>query len=331
MDNKEKVIGNVVTLLSNELSPKQLQLVNNVIFICTQDYDFVPVKELPSVEVSDSGKILRHYFATKKMEGLSEETLETYRYHLIKLFRFINIPIEEMGTNHIRYYLADLGTKCSLSYVDDARRVLNTFFDFCVDEEYIPRNPVSKIKHIKQPKTMERPYSDTEVEMLRDACADKRDVALIDFLFSTGCRREEIVKAKISDVDFRNRSVLIHGKGSKDRTVYFSARCEKHLREYIESRKGVSEYLFCGSKEPYGQLTNNGLAAIVKRIGARAGVSNVHLHRFRKWFGTYMANQGVPLQDIKEMMGHSKLDTTNNYYVYTNQERIRQNYINHAV
>ena len=114
--------------------------------------------------------------------------------------------------------------------------------------------------------------------------------------------------------------------------VYFSAKCELCIREYLNSRKVSenSDYLFCSDRKPYGQLTNGGLARIVKQIGERANVSNVHLHRFRKWFGTYMVNRGVPIQDLKEMMGHSKLDTTNNYYVYANMDRIKTNHKNNA-
>ena len=127
-----------------------------------------------------------------------------------------------------------------------------------------------------------------------------------------------------------DRSVIIEGKGSKERQVYFSARCELHLREYLESRKCESEYLFCSDRSPYNQLSCGGLTCIVKRIGKRAKVENVHLHRFRRWFATYMANHGVALQDLKEMLGHSKLDTTN-IYVTANIERIKTLHKNNCV
>ena len=330
MDTKEQIIGKVITFLSDQLSPDALNMIKNIMSACLNEYDLSPKKNLPTTEVVDNEKIIRHYFATKKMEGLSGYTLKTYNFHIQKFFDFSHLPVGDVTTNAVRYYLAELGVKGSPAFVDDARRVLNTFFEFCVDEEYILKNPVKRIKRVKIPKTMERPYSDVEVEMLRDACDNYRDRALIDFLFSTGCRREEITKIKISDIDFINRSVLIHGKGSKDRMVYFSAKCEKHMLEYINNRKYTSEYLFCSRRNNHGKLSNEGLNAIVKKIGEKAGVPNVHLHRFRKWFATYMANQGVPLQDLKEMMGHSKLDTTNNYYVYTNEERIKMNHRNHA-
>lgn len=330
MDLKEKMIGSIVTMLSTRFNSDDLTFVQNVLTICLHEYNVIPSKELPSTEILSNDNIIKHYLATKKMEGLSIKTLETYKYHLYKFFDFVHLFVQDVDTNSVRFYLATLGNHASKSFIDDARRILNTFFNFCEDEGYISKNPVRKIKRIKQNKVMKAPYSDIEVEMIRDACITPREKALVSFLFSTGARREEITKIKNSDVNLHERSVIIHGKGGKDRIVYFSARCEKHLSEYMNSKDYNSEYLFCNMRKPYGQLSNEGLAQIIKQIGKRSGVNNVHLHRFRRWFGTYMANQGVPLQDLKEMMGHSKLDTTNNYYVFTNGERIKLNYKSHA-
>lgn len=331
MDLKEKLINNVTVMLSTHLNSNDLVFVNNVLSLCLNEYEVKQSKELPSIEVMNNDYILKHYFATKRMEGLSDKTLKTYKYHINSFLDMTNIDVVNVDTNTVRFYLSRLGNHASKSYVDDARRILNTFFNFCEDEEYIKKNPVKKIKKVKQNKVMKAPYSDIEVELLRDACNTPREKALISFLFSTGARREEINRLKTDEINLYERSAIIHGKGGKDRVVYFSARCEKHIREYIDSKECVTEYLFCTEKRGYKQLSCERLASIVKQIGYRANVTNVHLHRFRRWFGTYMANQGVPLQDLKEMMGHSKLDTTNNYYVYTNRERIRLNHKSHAV
>ena len=330
MDLKEKMIGSIITMLSTKFNSSDLTFVQNVLTVCLHDYTVMPAKELPSNEVLNNDNIIIHYMATKKMEGLSMKTLMTYKHHIYKFFDFTHLLVQDVETNSVRFYLASLESRASKSFTDDARRILNTFFNFCEDEGYISKNPVKKIKRIKQNKIMKTPYSDIEVEMIRDACITPREKALVSFLFSTGARREEITKIKNSDVNLHERSVIIHGKGGKDRIVYFSARCEKHLSEYMNSKDYNSEYLFCSSKAPYGKLSNEGLAQIIKRIGKRSGVNNVHLHRFRRWFGTYMANQGVPLQDLKEMMGHSKIETTVEYYVFTDFSRIKLEHKTHA-
>ena len=331
MDLKERFVGNAITMMSTKLNNSDLSDLRNCLIMLLDDLELVPHKELPSLDVIDNTYVIKHFLATKKMSGLSDNTLKTYLYHINKFLDSCQRNVQDINTNHIRRYLGQLGINRSNSYVDDARRILNSFFTFCENEEYVTKNPCKKIDRIKQKKIMEAPYSDTEVELLREACKTPREIALVDFLLSTGCRRDEIRKIKISEVNLIDRSVLIHGKGNKDRMVYFSARCELHIREYLGFRKGNSEYLFCSERTPYNQLTNAGLAKIVKTIGERANVSNVHLHRFRKWFATYMANRGVPLQDLKEMLGHSKLDTTNNYYVFTNLDRIKITHKNNAV
>lgn len=330
MNIKENIINNVMDMMSVRFDNDSLIFIKNVLTLCLQEVECEQKKDLPSADVLDNDKILRHYYATKKMEGLSIKSVKTYKFHLEKFFDFVHVPINKVDTNTVRFYLASLSTHTSNSYIDHVRRVLNTFFEFCKDEEYITTNPVHKIKHIKQNKIMKTPYSDVEVEMLRDACVTPREKALVSFLFSTGVRRDEVCKVKMQDINLYERSAIIHGKGGKDRKVYFSARCEKHLKEYIDSKKYFSEYLFSSTRKPYGQLGNEALASIIKKVGERSNVQNVHLHRFRHWFGTYMANRGVLLQDLKEMMGHSKIETTNKYYVFNNQERIKFNYKNNA-
>lgn len=332
MDTKEKLIGNMITILSKDLDGEQLQLVRNCIATLLCDYDLVLHSELPSTEVKNDEKILKHFFASKKISGCSIKTLKQYKYHIEKFLDYVNTSIVDVTTNTIRYYLAFLGQSCSNCYIDNVRRVLNSFFTFCENEEYIVKNPCKKIDKIKYHTEIKQPYTDTETELLRKACKTPRENALVSLLFSTGCRREELTKIKISDIIFADRSIRIHSKGGKYRTVYFSARCEIAIKEYLSTKHLPSDYLFSSEKNigTDGKLCCESLAKIIKNIGINAGVEHVHLHKFRRWFGTYMADRGVPLQDLKEMMGHSKLDTTNNYYVYANKERIKTAYKNNA-
>lgn len=333
MDNKEKLISDTITILGNELTSEQLNLVRNCMTTLLGDYDIVEHTELPSVEVVNDTYILKHFATAKKISGCSEKTMKQYGYHIRKFLEYVNTSIVDVTTNTIRYYLAHLGQTCSNCYIDNVRRVLNSFFSFCENEEYITKNHCKKIDKIKYFSEIKQPYTDMEAELIRKACNTPREVALVNLLFSTGARREEITKIKLSDINFSDRSIRINGKGGKYRNVYFSARCEIAIKEYLASKTITSEYLFSSERNigTDGKLCCETLAKIIKIIGENAGVKNVHLHKFRRWFGTYMANRGVPLQDLKEMMGHSKLDTTNNYYVFVNSERIKNNYKNNAV
>lgn len=317
MDLKERFIGNVITIMSTDLNNDQLQSLRNCLITLFDENDLVPHKELPSDEIIDNSCVLKHFFATKKMTGLSDKTLKTYYFHINKFLEYVKRNIQDINTNHIRRYLGQMGINNSNSYVDDARRILNSFFTFCENEEYISKNPCRKIDKIKQKKQIKTAYNDTEIELLREACKTKRELALIDFLLSTGCRRDEIRQIKIDDINFQERTVLIHGKGNKDRIVCFSARCKLHLQEYLKTRKYTSEYLFCTERKPFNQITNTGLACIVKRIGNRANVENVHLHRFRRTFATNLLKRGMPIEQVKTLLGHIKIETT---LIYCNIE-----------
>lgn len=317
MDLKERFIVNAIIMMSTKLDQETLCDLRNCLITLLEENNLVPLKELPSDEVIDNSYILKHFFATKKMTGLSEKSLKTYFYHINKFLSNCQKNIQDITTNQIRRYLGQMGISNSNSYVDDARRILNSFFTFCENEEYIMKNPCKRIEKIKQRKQVKTAYSDTEVELLREACKTQREIALIDFLLSTGCRRDEIRQIKITDINFQERTVLIHGKGSKDRTVCYSARCELHLKEYLRTRNCASEYLFCSEKKPFNQLTNAGLACIVKRIGARANVENVHLHRFRRTFATNLLKRGMPIEQVKTLLGHIKIETT---LIYCNIE-----------
>ena len=130
MDNKERFIGNVITILGSELTSEQLGLVRNCLTTLLCDYDLVTHSELPSMEVLNDDYILKHFFASKKIAGCSEKTIKQYRYHITKFLDYVNVSIINVTTNVIRYYFAYLGQHCSNCYIDNVRRVLNSFFSF---------------------------------------------------------------------------------------------------------------------------------------------------------------------------------------------------------
>lgn len=333
MDNKEKLINNVITILGVEFTSDQLRMIKNTMTTLLQDFDLVEHTELPSVDVVNDEKILKHFAASKKIAGCSDKTLKQYGYHIRKFLDYVQIPIVNVTTTAIRYYLAHLGQTCSNCYIDNVRRVLNSFFSFCEKEEYVVKNPCNKIDKIKYHQEIKQPYTDTEVELIRRACQTPRESALVNILFSTGIRREELTKIKITDVNFEDRSIHIDGKGGKYRTVYFSARCEIALKEYINSKRLESEYLFSSEKNTgsNGKLCCEAIAKIIKEIGRNSGLKNVHLHKFRRWFATYMVDRGVPLQDLKEIMGHESIQTTNRFYTYKNINKIKYEFKTNAV
>lgn len=330
MSSKENAISAIMQGMADTLNTVQLDILLNTLTTVLQDFSVESDTTLPSTDVDDTDQLIKRFLAAKKIEGCLTNTLLQYKYTVYRFSLAVNRDLRLVDTNSIRYYLGVMSNGNQNSYVDNLRRYLNSFYQWMEDENIILKNPCRKIKRVKTEKKMEMPFSDEEIALLQDACLTTKEIALVDLLMSTGIRREEVTKIKINEINFDSRSIKIHGKGAKDRLVYFSAKCKLHLLQHINSQKYNTEYLFASNRLPHGQISVETLHSYIKKIGSRACVPNVHLHRFRKWFGTSMADKGVDIRDLKEMMGHEKIDTTNEYYIYANMQRIRSEHQRYA-
>lgn len=174
---------------------------------------------------------------------------------------------------------------------------------------------------------MKKPYSAVELERIRSACSNVRDLALVDFLYSTGCRVSEVSHLDISDIDFDSLECTVVGKGNKERIVYLSDVAAMHLQEYLQGRKDVSEALFSGKGSD--RLSKNGIEATLKRIGKKAKVENVHPHRFRRTLATNLLDRGMNIQDVAKILGHADLKTTQ-IYCFISQKNVKVAYQRYA-
>lgn len=266
-------------------------------------------------EINRNEQLFKMFFISKKLQGLSDKTLRYYRQELEKSLFKINKPFEEITSDDIKYFLAcyQLGGTANSTTIDNVRRVLNTFFQWLEDEEYILKNPVKKIKKVKQQKKMKKAFNFDEIEKLKLACKSKRDIALIEFLLSTGVRADELVNSKLTDLNIEDGQLKVLGKGNKERTVYLNSSAKIRLLDYLSDRKGNSEYIFSGEQNPYTKIGTDHLRVIIRNIGIRAEVKDVHPHRFRRTCATIARKRGMPIEEIQRMLGHEDLGTTQLY------------------
>ena len=255
---------------------------------------------------------LQLFIIRKKTEGKSDRTLQQYQLHLNKLLQYLNKPLDKITEDDLFLYLACYRkTKnISNSYLDNMRLVFSSFFTWLNNKGYITKNPTMGLEPIKSEKKIKKPFSDEELKRLRRACTQDRDIALIEFLYSTGVRASELVSLNRSDIDFCEKNAIVYGKGNKEREVYLTATASLYLKEYLENRTDNDDALFVSIRKPYKRLTIAGLERIVKNLGKSAGVENCHPHRFRRTMATNVLRKGAPLEEVKELLGHSKLDTT---------------------
>ena len=280
--------------------------------------------------VVDKYTILKEFLQTKKLEGCSNRTLKLYYDIIFKLMMSDDIHPCLMDTAYLRSYLANYQAErgISNSSLDNIRRVFSSFFSYLEDEGYIIKNPVNKIHRIKIEKHVKKPFSDEDIELLRDACRDIRELCIVDFLNSSGVRVSELCSLNIDDINLTTREGVVFGKGNKQRIIYFDAKSKIHLVKYLSSRIDDNPALFVSKKYPFRRMQKSGIEILLKEIGDIANVENVHPHRFRRTLATNLINKGVPIEQVQQILGHTKIDTTLLYAV-VNQENVKINHTRH--
>ena len=309
----------------------QLNRIGTVIDSAAANYT-ISEKETALVVYNDEiHRIVNLYLASKKLEGLSKLTIEFYANRLRKFFDDVNMPPKDITTNSIRMFLVTYQQREKVSdrTLDKFRQILNSFFTWCVNEEYIVKNPCKNIHEIKYEVEPRHPLTRIEFERVRRACITKRDLAIIDVLYSTGCRVNELINMKFSDMNCNNNSIEIIGKGRKHNTVYLNTNAQISLNEYFKERKGNSEYIFVSQRKPYNQISVRSVQTILAEIGKKLNI-DLYPHRIRHTSATFALQQGMPLEQVQKMLGHSSVATTQ-IYAEVSKEDIAVSHRKHVI
>ena len=324
--DKETLFKSVIQQYS-ELYPMTMNQGNDLLKVLTLVFEKVDMniqEGALSTQITANEIIVKNFLGVKQLSGKRKSTVKAYKHAIDFFISNTGYDLINITTNDIRRFLLWYqNSGASMVTVNNARRVLNLLFQFMEDEGYIDRNPCKRISYIKCEKPIKRFYSDAEMECIRDACKTTRELAIVDFLQSTGVRVSELSNIKLSDVNFDKDIILIHGKGGKDRYVYMNARASKHVRDYIKERPS-GEYLFCGSHRPYDNLKKDTINHIISKIGARVDLPDITVHDFRRWFANDLNRKGVDIRIIQQLLGHESFTTTQNYYLQVDNEKARQ-------
>lgn len=175
------------------------------------------------------------------------------------------------------------------------------------------KSPVRRIHRVKTSTVIKETYTDEALETMRDNCTELRDLAMIDLLASTGMRVGEMVLLNQDDIDFNERECIVFGKGDKERLVYFDARTKIHLQNYLASRTDTEQALFVSLKAPYKRLQIGGVESRLREMGKRLDIPKVHPHKFRRTLATVAIDKGMPIEQLQQLLGHQRIDTTLKY------------------
>lgn len=322
---KNQLISEITRQMIPYLDNAQIEQLQDVLQHCFWNMEVTAnLDSTQPVDKETNEDFLSMFLSAKRVEGCSDKTLHYYKTSLRRLFAAVESNATHMRTDDLRAYLSDYQqkTQCSKSNIDNIRRILSSFFTWLEDENYILKSPVRRIHKIKSNKTVKETYSDEALETMRDQCGCLRDLAMIDLLASTGMRVGELVHLNIDDIDFENRECIVFGKGSKERPVYFDARTKIHLRNYLDSRNDDNPALFVSLLLPHKRLEISGVEVRLRKLGKKLGIAKVHPHKFRRTLATRAIDKGMPIEQVQQLLGHAKIDTTMQYAM-VNQNNVK--------
>ncbi|HKK49203.1 MAG TPA: tyrosine-type recombinase/integrase [Alkalispirochaeta sp.] len=288
-----------------------------------------------------SDEVQRYLDYQRTVRGMADTSIRAYHADLRGFLEFagaaqITDPLL-IDTALLRRWVREMGDRgLAASSVNRRISAIRGFLGFLAREGAIPGNPADVLRSVKTPKRLPETLFETEIETVLhiegNDFAATRTRFLLEVLYSTGARISELCSANVDDLVPRRRALLVHGKGSKDRYVFFGAGAYAAMKAYLPLRR---EYLVRrGMRDQKalilnlrgGRLTPRGSADIIVRRLQEAGLGKyLTPHGFRHSFATHLLNHGADIRIVQEMLGHSSLSTTQ-IYTSVGMERLRTIY-----
>ena len=319
---KQRIMEEIVQQMLPHLDNVQLQKLQEALEYSLYNYEISG--KVTEVE-DDSQKLIDSFVYAKRIEGCSEKTLKYYRTTIEAMTEAIDKGVRHMQTDDLRAYLTEYQEKHGSSRVtiDNIRRILSSFFSWLEDDDHILKSPVRTIHKVKTATNIKETYTDEELEKMRDNCEELRDLAIVDMLASTGMRIGEMVLLNKADINFNERECVVFGKGDKERVVYFDARTKIHLQNYIASRSDDDPALFVTLRSPHTRIKISGIESRLREMGRALEIEKVHPHKFRRTLATMAIDKGMPIEQLQQLLGHKRIDTTLQYAM-VKQSNVKQ-------
>lgn len=280
---------------------------------------------------------IEQYKYASKVEGKATKTLEQYDYVFEKFTNFLegDPPVEEITPNKIRSFIKSLmDDNYSKSTVSINYRVLRAFFNWLVDESLLDSSPLDNIKEPKTPNKYPRVLNKDQVERLIEAARKKKDTwsgyrnyTIILCFIDMGLRLKELINAKLTDLDFKERTLQVEGKGAKERQVYFGIRTYKKLKKWVRIREDLGE-VFADTifiSERGEELEDRNLQRRITNIQKEAGLEHVKVspHVLRHTAASLAVQNGMETFALKRFFGWESIKTAMRY-VHMNNKVVQE-------
>ena len=263
-----------------------------------------------------------------KRKNFSELTVKNYLHRLKMFFSWVAVPVELTSVKEVKMYIDYLLEKrmaphsinCHLSSI-------RGFYDYLIDDEEIPmENPVSRGLMLREPHPLPRYLHDNDVELFLESVTSTRDRAIFMLMLRCGLRVQEVANLTLDVIDYRRSQILVRaGKGAKDRMVYISTDAAVALAKYLRKRPVTEEkQIFLAEK---GRCKGKPISvrAMQKRVEYYAEKSGVPVtcHRLRHTMATQLLNADADIVSIQQILGHTKIKTTQRYSKLLNRKAQR--------
>ena len=267
----------------------------------------------------------------------SENTISSYSLDLKKFTNYVKKDFDKVNKEDVQKYIQYLSKKESSLSVSRAISTLKSFYKFLQINKYTKSNPLTLISNPKQPKTLPKVLSEEEVNKLLDINLktdfDYRNKAMLELMYSSGLRVSELINLTVNDIDIKNCTVRIFGKGSKERIIPLNEYATEAINNYILYHRSVlfkhgeNNYLFLNNHG--NRMTRQGFFKILKKIAKEKEIkTEFSPHTLRHSFATHLLKYGADLRSIQELLGHSDISTTQIYTHITN-EKLQKDYQNY--
>lgn len=274
--------------------------------------------------------LLKEFILEVEIKNYSKRTLKSYRNNNLLFFNYLEeefkiTEIEDLNKNHIKSYIKYLNKRGHKpTYINSILKTIRSFLVYCIDEEYINKNPCEKVKWVKEEKKVIKTFSNEEVyKMMKvykyNSYINTRNRCIMAMLFDTGIRCSEL--CNIQNDDIRPRSILIRGKGNKERIVPISPYLRKVMiryeivrNMYIKNRiiKSNAYFLSNGQRT----LTVEAIERIVKICGEKANIRKeirCSPHTCRHYYAQAQLRNGLDVYSLSRLLGHSNISVTKIY------------------
>ena len=337
MDYKSEFMEKVVAEMAGRLSTEELDQLRYSLLSNLNDVEIVKQETLPACVDNTNERLMRLFVASRRLEGMSERTICQYMYYSKLLFEAIGKDFTDIVTTDVQFFLADYERTHNICKrtLENIRKGLNGFFLWLYTNEYIVKNPVSKIVAIAYEKKVLWTLSDADILDIRDYVHnDVRTRAIVETLLATGVRVSELINIDIPDVDLENGEIIIHcakKRNKQDRLIFLTVEAIKSIRTYLDLRQTrgwtACEKLFCANKKGGGPLTERTVNEKLNEIGCKIGLSHkLTVHVFRKTLASLLYRRGMAPLDIAYILGHADTRMSETYYISVRNEDVKRNF-----